>query len=214
MRELPLWKRQPRIAIRGRLRTIPALKRGGDDQGPGMTRDSIVRTDRLELIPWNIELIDAFLTANRTQGEAALGVAFPEPFQPPPETDDVLDFFRAAVASDTSGGAFLPRLIVRTVDRIAVGSIGLGLPDEGGISTYGYSVYPQFEGLGFASEAAAALVEWSLRLPALTAIRATISVGHTASELVSSRAGLTMTGEQIEDEKEGTLNVWERRNET
>jgi hypothetical protein len=51
-----------------------------------------------------------------------------------------------------------------------------------------------------------------LRRPEINAIRARIPVGHTASELVAGRAGLTLTGEQVEDEHEDrTLNVWERR---
>jgi RimJ/RimL family protein N-acetyltransferase len=173
--------------------------------------DAVVRSKRLELIPWTIELIDGFLAGDRLQAEATLAVTFSEPFEPPPETGDVLEFFKAGIVSDTSEGAFLARMIVRAVDRIAIGSIGLSAPDDNGVSTFGYGVYPQFEGRGYASEAAVALVDWGLTLPNVRAIRATIPIGHTASEIVSRRAGLTMTGEQIEDEKEGTLNVWERR---
>ena len=175
-----------------------------------MGADSVLISKRLELVPWTAELIDGFLTGDRAKSETALGVTFPEPFAPPPETGDVLDFFRATVASDISNGGYVPLVIVRRADRLAVGSIGLSVPDEQGISVMGYSVYPSLPGQGYASEAAAALVEWGLRRPEINAIRATIPVGHTASELVAGRAGLTMTAEQIENESEGTLNVWER----
>ncbi len=179
-----------------------------------MNARAMITTERLALVPWNVELIDGFLTGNRALSESALEVVFPEPFGPPPETGDVLEMFRAGIASDTSGGAFVPQLIVRREDCMAVGGVGLGPLDESGVSTFGYSVYPRFEGQGYASEAASALVEWGLRLADVSAIRATIAPGHTASELVSSRAGLTMTGEQINDEKEGMLNVWERSRES
>ena len=169
--------------------------------------EAIVVTKRLVLIPWTSKLIDGFLTRDRTPAEWALGIIFPEPFGPPPEKGDVLDYFRAMVAANTAGGAFVPRPVVRKADRMAVGCIGLGAPDEAGVSTFGYSVHPQFEGRRSASEAAAALVDRGMKLPDVTAIRATIPLGHTASELVSSRAGLTMIGEQIEDEREGLLNV-------
>jgi RimJ/RimL family protein N-acetyltransferase len=173
---------------------------------------TVVRTERLELVPWTLELIDGFLTRDREMSERALGVTFPEPFGPPPETGDVLDYFRAMVAADTSKGAFVPRLIVRRKDQLAVGSVGLNPPDAQGVAMLGYSVYGSLIGQGFASEAAAALVEWGLRRPEITAIRATIPVGHTASELVAGRAGLTMTGELVDDDNEGmSLNVWERR---
>ena len=177
-----------------------------------MKGDSVVRTERLELIPWSLELIDGFLMRDRAMSEAALGVMFPEPFGPPPETGDVLDYFRAMVAADTSDGALVPRLIVLREDRLAVGSIGIYPPDDDAVALIGYSVYPSLTGQGFASEAAAGLVKWGLRRPEINAIRATIPVGHTASELVAGRAGLTLTGEQVEDEHEDrTLNVWERR---
>ena len=101
------------------------------------------------------------------------------------------------------------RVIVRTDDRMAVGNIGLVAPDEAGRSMYGYSVYPEFEGNGYASEAAKALVEFGLKLDSVRTIYATIPVGHTASEIVSSRAGLTLTPNQVEDEGM-TLNVWEK----
>ena len=169
-----------------------------------------VRTARLRLIPWNLELIDAFMSGDGERAASALEIVFPEPFAPPPETGDVLEFFRRAVADDDADGAFLPRMIVRDADAMAVGSIGLGAPDEQGVSVTGYSVYPQFEGLGYASEAAAGLVAWGLRREGVTAIVATIAVGHCASEIVASRAGLVMTGRQVKDGGVN-LNIWERR---
>ena len=54
-----------------------------------------------------------------------------------------------------------------------------------------------------------ALVDFGLQLDSVTTVYATIPVGHIASEKVSSRAGLTMTHMQVEDEGM-TLNVWER----
>lgn len=174
------------------------------------TRSSIVRTARLEMIPWTLPLIDAFIAQDRAAAEASLDINFPEPFSPPPETDDVLSLFRTIVAGDKHNGAFLPRMIVRTADRMALGSIGCMSPDKTGASMYGYGIYPTFEGHGYASEAAAALVDWVLALDGVRAVTATIPIGHTASEIVSTRAGLVNTGRQVVDEGM-TLNVWERR---
>jgi len=173
------------------------------------TGDWIVRTARLELIPWTLPLIDAFVANDRLAAEAALDIVFPEPFAAPPETDDVLSFFRTVVADDTSNGAYVPRMIVRSVDRMALGSIGCMTPDESGASRYGYGIYPEFEGRGFASEAAIGLVDWAIGLDDVRAVTATIPVGHTASEIVSARAGLINTGRQIAEEGM-TLNVWQR----
>jgi RimJ/RimL family protein N-acetyltransferase len=171
--------------------------------------DPIVRTERLELVPWTVAMIDAFITGDRAAAERSLDIVFPEPFAPPPETADVLEFFRAVVDGDESDGAFLPRMIVRREDRMALGSIGCMTPDDSGAAFFGYGVYPTFEGLGYASEAAAGLVDWCLQQPGVEIVRATIPVGHVASEIVSTRAGLQNTGRQ-EIDGEVTLNVWER----
>ena len=170
----------------------------------------ILRSKRLELLPWTVALIDAFTTGDLGEATSALGVTFPEPFRPPPETADVLEFFRSAVEQDSAAGWYSPQMIVRSMDRMAVGSIGLLAPSESGRAMIGYSIYSEFEGMGYASEAAKALVEEGLRRPGITAIFATIPVGHIASETVATRARLVRSGEQIEDEGV-TLNVWEQR---
>ena len=172
--------------------------------------DMVVRTSRLELIPWSTALIDAFQAGDKAAAEAAFDVVFPEPFSPPPETGDVLDYFRHSINADTSGGAFSPRMIVRSTDRVAIGSIGCGAPNDAGETVFGYSVYPTFEGNGYASEAARGIVDWALGLDAVEVVTATIPAGHIASEIVATRAGLSNTGAQIEDEGM-TLNVWQRR---
>lgn len=175
-----------------------------------MTNDAIVQTERLELVPWTLELIDALIAGDRAAAEASLEIRFPEPFTPPPETDDVLPLFHTLVAEDQSRGAFCPRMIVRIDDRMALGSIGAMAPDKDGASIYGYGIYPCFEGQGYASEAARGLVAWILKRDRVRVVTATIPIGHTASEIVSTRAGLIKTGRQVEDEGR-MLNVWERR---
>ena len=171
--------------------------------------DREIRTPRLILVPWTLELTDAFIENDRAAAERSLDLRFPEPFGPPPETGDVLLFFRDSIEHDASNGAFVVRMMVRSEDRMAVGNIGLVAPDEAGRSMYGYSVYPEFEGNGYASEAARAIVDFGLSLDSVKTVYATIPVGHTASEIVSSRAGLTLTPHQIEEEGM-ILNVWER----
>lgn len=174
-----------------------------------MDNMAIVPTPRLRLITWSAALVDAFAANDSQAAGIAAGIRFPEPFGPPPETGDVLDYFRLMIADDQSGGAFLPRIIVRKSDLLAVGSIGLLPPGLEGHSMIGYSVYPGFEGQGFASEAAAGLVAWGLGQDGITAIVAKIPVGHIASEMVAIRAGLIDTGRKVE--LDGlTHNVWQR----
>ena len=113
-------------------------------RGRPIDRDkSTIRTPRLELVPWTLELVDAFIANDQAAAEQAFGVRYPEPFGPPPETGDILHFFRDSIEYDASNGAFVVRMIVRTEDRMAIGNIGLIAPNEDGRSMYGYSVYPE-----------------------------------------------------------------------
>ncbi len=176
---------------------------------PGTESHALIQTDRLQLIAFTPELVLAMMANDRAAAEGSQDVRFPDPFELPPETGDVLDFFLAMIRADESRGLFLPRLIVRNEDRMVVGSIGVNPPDESGRAMLGYSIYPQFEGNGYASEAARALVDYVLGEGSVSRVIATIPVGHTASERVSERAGLARSGDQIEDEGM-TLNVWQR----
>ena len=169
----------------------------------------LIRTARLELIPWTVALVDAFASGSREDAECESGAIFPQPFASPPETDDVLEFFRGIVLADDSGGAFVPQLIVRTSDRRAIGSLGFMQPDSAGSATGGYGIYAEFEGNGYASEAFRGLVDAILLRPDVQRVRATIAVDNRASQIVASRAGLTRTGEQLQEEGL-TLDVWVR----
>jgi hypothetical protein len=71
---------------------------------------------------------------DQAAAERAMSVRFPEPFGPPPETGDILQFFRDSIEHDASNGAFVVRMMVRTDNRMAVGNIGLVAPDEAGRS--------------------------------------------------------------------------------
>jgi RimJ/RimL family protein N-acetyltransferase len=168
-----------------------------------------IRSERLDLIAWNLQLIDAFESSDRDAAELAIDARFPSPFRPPPETDDVLDFFRGIVRSGEGDALFHPRLIVRLSDRMAVGSIGITGPDDAGHAMTGYSVYPEFEGNGYASEAARTLVEYALGIDGIAGVYATIHPGNTGSEIVATRAGLVFTGE-VREENDERLNVWWR----
>ena len=62
-----------------------------------------------------------------------------------------------------------------------------------------------WQGLGYASEAAAGLVSW-LRGQGVTVVNAAIHPAHRASQRVARRAGLELTGEELDGEQ-----VWRSR---
>lgn len=167
----------------------------------------MIQTARLRLVPMSVIALDGLIAGDRTLAESGDVVRFPEPFRPPPETGDVLEFFRDVVAAGT---AFPPFFIVRREDETVLGAAGVNPPDPQGVAIMGYGIYPEFERQGYASEAATALVDWASKAPGVQVVRATIEVGHIASERVAQKAGLEATGERFEAEGM-TLGAWERR---
>jgi len=162
-----------------------------------------LETARLTLLPMTVEDLTALI-----EDDPALvssGIVFPTPFRPPPENEDVIAMFREEIRRGTD---WPPRFVVRRDDRHVVGSGGLVTPDADGVVLLGYSIYPEYEGRGYASEAAHALVLHALAQPGITRVRATIHPHNLGSRKVATRAGLVRAGE-LDDPKEGRLEVWE-----
>lgn len=162
-----------------------------------------LETPRLLLPAMTVEDLTALIEDDRQL--VASGLVYPHPFRPPPENADVLVMFREEIRRGTE---WPPRWVVRRADRHVLGSAGLVTPDADGIVLLGYAVYPEFEGHGYASEAALALVGHALRQPGVARVRATIHAHNLGSRKVATRAGLVHTGE-IDDPTEGRLEVWE-----
>ena len=64
-----------------------------------------------------------------------------------------------------------------------------------------------WQGRGFATEAATALVSWLSADPSIASISAHIASGHLASERVAENAGLSLTDEVVEGERVWRLEV-------
>lgn len=167
-------------------------------------------TKRLDLVAADPEQFDALLAHDPGAFSASLGAPAPVPFEPPPLTDDVIEWFRDQLRADSGIKPWLFRWMISRPDRSVIGSLGFaGPPDADGVVVMGYSVYPQFERRGYASEAASALIEWALTQPGVRTVRATIKPDNVASRRVATHAGLVLAGQTHSDE-EGLLDVWER----
>lgn len=168
-----------------------------------------ITTERLRLSPASVDELNALIAEDKYGFERLLGASAPDPIEPPPETGDVLVWFRDTLADDPAIAPWFFRWIVDRVEGRLVGSAGFsGYPDTGGTLLMGYSVYPWAEGNGYASEAAAALVRWALAQPPVQAVRATIPPRHVASQRVAANAGLTYRFDMT-TEDDGTVQVWE-----
>jgi ribosomal-protein-alanine N-acetyltransferase len=169
--------------------------------------DLIVETGRLELRAASVDDLAAFIAGDRERFEQLIDAAVPETMVAPPETADVLDWFRIAISEDEAIRPWFFRWIIERMRRRLVGSVGFaGHPKDDGVVLLGYSVYPEFEGRGYASEAATAMVEWALAQDRVTAVQATIFPEHVASQRVATKAGLRFV--QLVETDDGMIGLW------
>jgi RimJ/RimL family protein N-acetyltransferase len=179
----------------------------------GLTRsqtDDVIRTRRLELRAASKTVLDAMIAGDVPRLNDLLETDLASPFVPPPEIGDVLDYFRGEVRKHPAHATWLLRLVIRASDRAVVGSVGgSGPPGDDGIFLIGYSVYPEHEGHGYASEAAGGLIDWALRQRGVQRIRATIPPSNAASRRIAEKCGMVVTGTSIDDEA-GDVLIYER----
>jgi RimJ/RimL family protein N-acetyltransferase len=174
-----------------------------------MTAPDAVLTPRLELRPASVEELNALISGDRAAFEAVLGAWVAEPLEAPPETADVIQWFRDAIANDPSIRPWFFRWMIDRIEGRLVGSVGFsGYPDAMGTLLIGYSVYPADERNGYASEAVAGMVSWAFAQPGINRVQATIRPGHAASQRVAVKAGMVNVG-KLETEEEGIAELWE-----
>ncbi len=170
-----------------------------------MTFDSI-ETERLRLHPFTVGMIDGLLAGDRTSLEAAAGGRFPDPLVAPPLMDDALPYIRDRMVEDPATWPAWYGVERVTGLVVCAGGAGFGV-DEGGVAFLGYSCYPAFEGRGFATEFAAALVRWAQAQPGLRAIEATIPAWNVGSVRVAEKLGMSAAG-TVQDDEVGEVLVY------
>jgi RimJ/RimL family protein N-acetyltransferase len=83
--------------------------------------------------------------------------------------------------------------IAREQDDVLVGDLAVWLDAQGALAVIGYTVAPEHQGRGYATEAAGALVDWLIGT-GVHRIAATLDPGNFASARVLERLGFRYTG--------------------
>jgi len=167
-------------------------------------------TERLELRPLDCVAVQALIAGDAAAMAAHFDTDPTADVGPPPEMTDVLPFIAETVGERPEEAVWWAWLLIRRDDRRPLGSAGFGgRPTEDGTVYMGWSVYPQVEGFGYATEAARALVDWVLGQNDVRRVQATIPVGHLASIRVAEKSGFHQVGES-ENLEVGTVSIWER----
>jgi ribosomal-protein-alanine N-acetyltransferase len=98
--------------------------------------------------------------------------------------------------------------IIDRAEMVAAGQMTLmPVPDEPGTVELGYGVNPSYQGQGYATEAARALVRWAKQEPRIRRIIASCLEDNVASVRVLQKAGFRPVGEW--QDKEGRSIQWE-----
>jgi len=159
----------------------------------------IQTTDRLRLVAAT-QVLAAAEIGDRAKFAKLLGVIVPETW-PPDNLRDVLGYICGLCTEHPEWEGWLAWYAVR-IDNdypILCGSIGFkGPPDERGIVEIGYSVLPEFQGQGLATEMVAAIVQWAKPQPCVRRIEAETNINNKASIRVLEKNHFIYVGVGVE----------------
>lgn len=157
-----------------------------------------VHTERLRLDALDRDALQAWVEGDARALRELTGARFADPPDPPPLFGEDLPGFCARMAETPGELGWWVWLITRSDDAAVVGVCGLGgRPDGDGAVVIGYSVYPEMEGRGYATEAARAVAEWALAASGVTRVRATVPTGNEASMAVARKLGMSVVGSDV-----------------
>lgn len=167
-------------------------------------------TERLRLVPITLEAIEAVLDRDQPRAEAIVGARFPPGWPDAPLLDVGFPYSRDAIRAAPEIRLWGDSLVVLRDEPRIVGSVVFhGRPTDG-IAEIGYAIEERARGVGLATEATRACVEWALGQPDIAAIHATTFPWHVASLGVIRKLGMRQVATRDHDTL-GELLVFERR---
>lgn len=166
--------------------------------GDAVQRRLVLETERLTLTALSLESLQAWVDRDAARLRSETGATFGAPLTVPPLFGEDLPAFRDRMAETPDELGWWVWLMARRDDAVAVGVCGFGgRPGAEGAALLGYSVYPEWEGRGYATEACRALVAWALAQPGAILVRATVPTWNLASVAVARKLGMTETGHEV-----------------
>ena len=167
-------------------------------------------TERLDLVQLLADDVRALVDGQPEPVEALLGAAFRRPYAPPPLMEDALPFICGWLNDHPGDIWWQPWFFANRNQRAIVGSAGFSGPSQTGALQLGYAVYPEHQGHGYATEAAAALIGLAWTDARVTAVQATIPPWNAESIRVAEKLGMLPVGEG-EDDEVGRIIIYEIR---
>ncbi len=156
-------------------------------------------TERLRLVAGTRALAAAEIE-NRVGFARLLGASVPETW-PPDNLGDASGFFYGLYEEHPEWEGWLTWYAIR-IDHdhpVLCGSIGFkGPPDKRGTVEIGFSILPDFQGQGLATEMVAGIVQWAKQQPQVKRIEAETNIDNKASIRVLEKNNFVCVGAGLE----------------
>jgi RimJ/RimL family protein N-acetyltransferase len=146
-----------------------------------------IETERLKMISFTLELVEATI-----KGTEELSKIIPYQVAnqwPMPDYAEILPW-QAERLREKPDNSQWSGLIIHKEDQTIIGDMGCkGGPDVNGIVEIGYSIVPDYQGKGYATEMTKGLVQWLLNQQNVTTIKAECLISNIASARVLEKSG-------------------------
>ena len=165
-------------------------------------RPANIETERLLLVCLLPEEIESLIAGNPKHASLQTGLSF-RPDYPSLGVD--WSWHLKALQADCNQLPWRIRVIAKRASSTVVGSINLKGPPLNGDVEIGWGLNVDARGKGYATEAAAAVIEWVAQHSTVVSISATVPDDNHPSQRVATRLGLSRTGEIRRD-----IPLWRR----
>ena len=169
-----------------------------------------IETQRLTLQPYTPDQLLA-LREGPSEFEESIGVRAGAGLRDFFVSDDVspqwVEKLRRAVGADPWVFGFA---VIHREEQCVIGAASFkGPPDDDGVVEIAYGIVPAYQGQGYATEAASALVAFAVERVDVRMIRAHTMPDGNASMRVLVKSGFQLVGDVV-DEEDGLVCRWER----
>ncbi|PEA52656.1 GNAT family N-acetyltransferase [Bacillus pseudomycoides] len=146
-----------------------------------------IETERLKMISFTLELVEATIQGNEELSKIVLYKVSKQ--WPMPDYAEILPWIAERLQENPESSRW-SGLIIHKKDNTIIGDMGCkGAPDVNGIVEIGYSIVPDYQEKGYATEMVKGLVQWLLNQENVTTIKAECLTSNTASVRVLEKSG-------------------------
>ncbi|MEP7003444.1 MAG: GNAT family N-acetyltransferase [Chloroflexota bacterium] len=166
-----------------------------------------IRSSRLDLVSLSPEVLAAFASGDLVAAQTLVDFAVPDDFY---LRRGWLELVRMRYDQVRKDPAWLPwslrAIVIREPARVMVGHANFhGPPGINDLMTpdaaeFGYTVFPEHRGKGYATEVARSMMEWARVEHGVTRFISGVEPDNAASLRVNDKVGFTRTGDVVDGE--------------